>query len=109
MSAPLTQADLAAPHANQMPWRRADLEQLRGALVTAEAQLGVAQYAANSAYSQLKQIGGLAPNDATHADAVLMVIDLWLSSISARAEAVALELAALDDPAVLRMPGEGRS
>jgi len=101
----MTAQQTAQEPADDMPFIRGDLEHLQGALCRAISRLGDAQDEAGRTYDVLKRIGALRPSDAAHADAVIAVIDLWLSDLSARADAVGRELAALNDPSVLRLPG----
>jgi len=101
----MTAQQAVQAEAGEMPYIRGDLEHLQGALCRAISRLGDAQDEAGRTHDVLKRIGALRPSDAAHCDAIISVIDLWLSDLSERADAVGRELAALNDPSVLRLPG----
>ena len=102
--------DLAArAGAAELPWRRSDLEHLQESLAMAVQRLIDAQDEAGRTYDVLRRLNVLSPTDASHADSIAMVIDLWLSDLSARKSMIERELQALSDPIVLRLPGQDRT
>ena len=100
---------IAASRFGEMPWRRSDLEHLAESLAMAVTRLSDAQDEAGRTYDLLKRLDVLAPTDASHADAIALFIDLWLSDLTVRLQVVQRELQALNDPAVLRLPGQDRT